>query len=509
MQIRKNLTLKEKMEILDSVNQKISIKVLCTKYNVHKSTITRIIKNKDKICEFVKQTVIPVKNVKRIIAASVPETETALYTWFLNERVNHNLVSDKSLQLKALEFHKELNGNIKFEASHGWVQKFKKRHSIRLLKVCGEKLSCNDSAVPLFIENFMKILHDQNFVADQIYNADESGLVYKFLSTNTLVSCDESCAPGRKFSKERITIMPCTNANGKHKLPLMIIGKSKNPRCFKNVTFPPMHYRSSKNAWQTRTLFHEWFSEIFLPEVRQYLISKNLPPKAVLLLDNATAHCSNEKLISEDGNITVYFFPPNTTAILQPLDQGIIKTIKQIYRKKLLYNLISKPGDNLHVKLGEINLKEVIFLITDAWTAVSESVISNGFKRIVAPQTYLSIEESDISLPHLYRQVVPLTNLTDGEILHWASGVEEKSGNLITEEDIINDYQEDNNDDNMCKPGINFNEVLDSLNITIDYAESNLAIEDILCLRKIREKVICNSIKIINCLDLFIMYIVL
>ena len=44
----------------------------------------------------------------------------------------------------------------------------------------------------------------------------------------------------------------------------------------------------------------------------------------------------------------------------------------------------------------------------------------------------------------------------------------------------------------------NFNEVLDSLNITIDYAESNLAIENILCLRKIREKVICNSIKIIT-----------
>ena len=80
------------------------------------------------------------------------------------------------------------------------------------------------------------MVREQNLVTDQIYNADESGLIYKFLSNVTLVSSNEKHAPGRKNSKERITIMACTNANENHKLPLMLIGKSNNPRCFKNVT---------------------------------------------------------------------------------------------------------------------------------------------------------------------------------------------------------------------------------------------------------------------------------
>ena len=60
-----------------------------------------------------------------------------------------------------------------------------------------------------------------------LYNADETGLIYKNLNSKTLVSNLEKSAPGRKTSKERITLMGCINATGQHKLPLMIIGNLK------------------------------------------------------------------------------------------------------------------------------------------------------------------------------------------------------------------------------------------------------------------------------------------
>ena len=48
--------------------------------------------------------------------------------------------------------------------------------------------------------------------------------------------------------------------------------------------------------------------------------------KSILLLaDNAPTHLLNDDVLS---NIKVHYFPPNTTAHLQPLDAGIINSFK-------------------------------------------------------------------------------------------------------------------------------------------------------------------------------------
>ena len=49
--------------------------------------------------------------------------------------------------------------------------------------------------------------------------------------------------------------------------------------------------------------------------------------KIILLADNATSH-KTEEAIAKLTNVRVYFLPPNTTSALQPLDQGIIYSLK-------------------------------------------------------------------------------------------------------------------------------------------------------------------------------------
>jgi hypothetical protein len=44
----------------------------------------------------------------------------------------------------------------------------------------------------------------------------------------------------------------------------------------------------------------------------------------VLLLDHCPAHPSADVLKSKDGKIKAMFLPTNTTALIQPMDQGII-----------------------------------------------------------------------------------------------------------------------------------------------------------------------------------------
>jgi hypothetical protein len=59
-----------------------------------------------------------------------------------------------------------------------------------------------------------------------------------FYRKKTFIHREESNAPGRKIAKDRITFMPCSNASGTHKFNLLVIGKAKNPRTFKNVSLP-------------------------------------------------------------------------------------------------------------------------------------------------------------------------------------------------------------------------------------------------------------------------------
>lgn len=49
---------------------------------------------------------------------------------------------------------------------------------------------------------------------------------------------------------------------GKDKLPLLIIGKSKRPRCFKGVKTLPVNYACNTKAWVTKKLFKGWLKKV-------------------------------------------------------------------------------------------------------------------------------------------------------------------------------------------------------------------------------------------------------
>ncbi|GBL83052.1 Jerky -like [Araneus ventricosus] len=73
--------------------------------------------------------------------------------------------------------------------------------------------------------------------------------------------------------KDRVTILGCANASGSHRVKLTLVGKSKKPRCFKNIskTALPVHYMHQEGAWMNYSLFSEWFHDCFVPEVKKNL----------------------------------------------------------------------------------------------------------------------------------------------------------------------------------------------------------------------------------------------
>ncbi|XP_049306022.1 jerky protein homolog-like [Bactrocera dorsalis] len=399
------LTIKEKTEILDKLESGVSTKALCIDYKVHKSTITRIKKKKTCLLKYATNMETGPGKRQTLKSCEFPRMEKALYKWFLKQRSENVPISFDIVKAKARKLHEKIKEKTGFfHASNGWVSNFKKRYGLRQLKICGEKLSNKTASVDPFVIRFRNKIKELDLSAEQIYNADESGLFFRQMPDKTLVSLKESSAPGRKVSKERITFLACTNASGTHKVKLFVIGKAKNPRTFKNFQKMPVVYKANKNSWMTYLFFEDWFHHTFVPEVREFLESKGLPKKALLVLDNAPCYLKDNEMKSDDGMITVMCLPPNCTAILQPMDQNVINLTKVYYKKSLLEHLIGNKTTHLEEKIKEFNLRHAICLLASSWEKVSATSIRKCWNMLVKPDVEWS-EEDDIPLSILKREI--------------------------------------------------------------------------------------------------------
>jgi hypothetical protein len=127
-----------------------------------------------------------------------------------------------------------------FNASERWAKNVVQRHGMKSVTLHGEGGSVDVAAIAAGIERLRSTLRDYD--PENIYNVDETGLFYKLLPKRTYLSPheDRKTARGTKGmkAKDRITAFICTNASGKQKLPLSVIGSSKNPRCFGKKSKP-------------------------------------------------------------------------------------------------------------------------------------------------------------------------------------------------------------------------------------------------------------------------------
>ena len=108
--------------------------------------------------------------------------------------------------------------------------------------------------------------------------------------------------------------------------------------------------------------------------------------KALLLLDNAPSHPSSATLRSEDGKIKTLFLPPNTTSIIQPMDQAVLDPLNKRYKRRLLHNLIIENElSELSVPeiLKTITLKDVVYWITEAWSEASCDSLRKAWRNLL------------------------------------------------------------------------------------------------------------------------------
>lgn len=303
---------------------------------------------------------------KKLKVGKYADLEELLTAWIKQARASHIPINGPVVREKALEIAKKLNIE-KFTASLGWFSRFQERKKISFRAICGESESVSEEEVSDWTSTVLPSLI-KGYELKDIFNADEFGLFFKLLPDKSLVLPKETCHGG-KLSKERLTVLVGANADGSEKLDLLVIGKSKKPRCFKNIKTFPCEYSNSKKAWMTGERFEKWLKDLD----KKFIKKKR---KIVLLIDNCPAHPKEVKL----ENVKVIFFPPNCTSRLQPMDMGIIRTLKHYYRKRLVekyLNMMEKEGK----KKIKIEVLDAMCYLKAAWDMVTEKTISNCFKK--------------------------------------------------------------------------------------------------------------------------------
>ena len=211
-------------------------------------------------------------------------------------------------------------------------------------------------------------------------------------------------------SKDRITLIICTSADGKQ-VPLDVVGKSKKLHCFNlcggKTPFP---YINQEKAWFNKPITLWWISFVFWT----HYMSVNGDVDAVLLLDN----CSAQTDLNPDhlpDRFTVVYLPPNMTINHQPADMGIIASLKVGYKTTLLRNplwvFLTCKGDarTMHVSKCRLHVdSKVLYMVgrQRSWIIWSYLIISGRQIRSTTKRT----ESSDIGAR--LKSYRPVGNLT-------------------------------------------------------------------------------------------------
>ncbi|KAG0428084.1 Tigger transposable element-derived protein 4, partial [Dictyocoela muelleri] len=190
-------------------------------------------------------------------------------------------VSQKTIFDLALEY-KKIRGDEEIKITDYFVKKFVKRQSLSYITLHGEAASADIGLIDVFKQDLSKKL--ETYEKQDIFNIEETSLYIKSCSNKSYVLDKKKDNRGTKQDKTRITLMLGVNPF-REKLTPLLIGKSQNPRVFKNIDLNSFNimYRANKSSWLTSGLFNE-----YLDLLNEKLKEKDR--KILLIVDNFSGH---------------------------------------------------------------------------------------------------------------------------------------------------------------------------------------------------------------------------
>ena len=407
----KRLTDKQRVEIIKLVVKVgVSKREAARRYHVTENSIRNLLKDKERILSRYHMGNEDIRDERqRGGFAKHQDLEEKLYEWVKTLRARQVPLPPSLIQFRAKRMAEEMNISA-FNASNGWYARFTRRNQVTARMLCGEggDVDIND---PTLVDA-MEALREKvaQYPPENVYNMDETGLFYRMIPKYTVLCAHEAKdARGTKPKKDRVTLIVCTNSTGTHKIPLLMVGKAKQPAAFKSQHLP-LAYISQGKAWCDSTVFRHWCENVFLPSVR----ARTGRP-VLLLLDNAPGHY----YAFEEDNVKSLFFPPNVTSIFQPMDQGVIAALKKRFKFAIFQEIVSyheksdearailyiqaqkKARGTAGIAYGRPpHLLDAMGVLEEAWEKITPGTIENCWRKstvVASNDTFCTSEGADES----------------------------------------------------------------------------------------------------------------
>ena len=100
-----------------------------------------------------------------------------------------------------------------FKASRGWSDNFKRKSGIHSVVRPGEATSSDAEAAEVLATEFQKLTVSKCYLPEQVFNCNETGLFWKKMPERTYITEEENAMPGRKPTKDHLTLLFCANAS--------------------------------------------------------------------------------------------------------------------------------------------------------------------------------------------------------------------------------------------------------------------------------------------------------
>ncbi|GBM05691.1 hypothetical protein AVEN_123825-1 [Araneus ventricosus] len=133
------------------------------------------------------------------------------------------------------------------------------------------------------------------------------------------------------------------------------------------------------------------------------------------------------------------FLPPNTAALIQLIDQNVIRNIKLGYRRLLLTNILNDPvhNENLEKTLKNVNLKDVVFSLANCWAFVSTLLINKSWTNLLP--NFIDSEVEEIQLASLIYHLQNTNPMFNIEAIQWAAEADDSlaRNEILTDDEIL------------------------------------------------------------------------
>jgi hypothetical protein len=309
-----------------------------------------------------------------------PKLEEALLQFVSTSASNGLAINTVVLKEKANELAPSC-GYPDFIASNGFIDRFKTRNEVIFQTIHGEANGVPEQLCDDWINVKLPELV-KDFEPKDIFNGDEFGLFGRIPPNKSFINRGQKFKSGKK-SKERVSVLICANSLGTEKLKRIVIGRSREPRCFRGKAAVPVVYKNNSNSWMTSEIFTE-----FLQNLNKKMRLNDR--KIALIIDNCSAHPSIPL-----SNVKLIFLPPNATSRLQAMDMGVIHTLKSHYRQRLVRRMLALFETNNQFNTKDIDLYEAIIMLTNAWNQMNADVIKNCFRKSGLKSNETPVQESE------------------------------------------------------------------------------------------------------------------